>query len=435
MPRITGLFSAEANYIQTATSLQVSAEAGVEKLTYEQQPVGNIGLGATWLPGDKGTHYLNAYFRSEDQEVMIADAVLTQNNGRDSLEVNTTFEHFPLSLANAFMPDQVVTFTGDIDGGLYISGAMEKPKLSGDLSLDSVSVYARQAGARYWFDNRPLKIEDNQLIFNKFAIYTTSRNPFTIDGNVDFRNMENPTAKLNLRAQNYTLLDAPRTKESMIYGKIFVDLNATVRGPLDGLTMRGNMNLLGNTDVTYVLTDSPLTVEDRLGELVTFTSFTDTTSVRATEVPTMSLGGMDMLLSVHIDDAVRLRADLSPDRSSRVELEGGGDLNLQYTPQGDLTAKHKTDTCLGYLTIEHTFIVLVVEHADIACTTIIQTILQRNIIDERFYVIRCIGATRYLSADYNLYTIIEETLRVSETVVRLFVPRFGSRTCFCVRWR
>ena len=105
----------------------------------------------------------------------------------------------------------------------------------------------------------------------------------------------------------------------------------------NGLTMRGNMNLLGNTDVTYVLTDSPLTVEDRLGELVTFTSFTDTTSVQATEVPTMSLGGMDMLMSVHIDDAVRLRADLSPDRSSRVELEGGGDLNLQYTPQGYLT--------------------------------------------------------------------------------------------------
>ena len=285
MPRITGLFSAEANYIQTATSLQVSAEAGVEKLTYERQPVGNIGLGATWLPGDKGTHYLNAYFRSGDQEVLTADAVLTQKNGRDSLEVNATFEHFPLSLANAFMPDQVVTFTGDIDGGLY----------------------------------------------------TTSRNPFTIDGNVDFRNMDRPTANLTLRAQNYTLLDAPRTRESMLYGKIFVDLNATVRGPLDGLTMRGNMNLLGNTDVTYVLTDSPLTVEDRLGELVTFTSFTDTTSVQATEVPTMSLGGMDMLMSVHIDDAVRLRADLSPDRSSRVELEGGGDLNLQYTPQGDLT--------------------------------------------------------------------------------------------------
>lgn len=280
MPRLTGLFSAEANYIQTATSLQVSAEANVEKLTYERQPVGDIGLGATWLPGDKNTHYLNTYFTYDNEEVMTADGILTQKNGKDTLEVSTRFEHFPLKMANAFIPDQTVAFTGDIDGGLYIYGSLDKPQMHGDIVLDSVSVYARQAGARYWFDNRPVQIKDNQLIFDKFAIYTTSKNPFTIDGKVDFRNMERPTANLNLLAENYTLLDAPRTRESLVYGKVFVDLHATVKGPLDGLTMRGNMNLLGNTNVTYVLTDSPLTVEDRLSGLVTFTSFTDTTSVK-----------------------------------------------------------------------------------------------------------------------------------------------------------
>lgn len=41
-------------------------------------------------------------------------------------------------------------------------------------------------------------------------------------------------------------------------------------------------------------------------------------------------------MTVHIDPAVRLKADLSPDRNSRVELEGGGDLSLQYSPRGDL---------------------------------------------------------------------------------------------------
>lgn len=75
-----------------------------------------------------------------------------------------------------------------------------------------------------------MQIKDNQLIFDKFAIYTTSKNPFTINGKVDFRNLERPTADLKLLAENYTLLDAPRTRESLIYGKIFVDLNATVRG-------------------------------------------------------------------------------------------------------------------------------------------------------------------------------------------------------------
>lgn len=337
MPRLSGLFSLEANYIQTATSLQVSAEAGVEKLTYERQPVGDIGWGATWLPGEKNRHYLNSYFTYDNEEVLTADGILTQVNGKDSLELTTLFEHFPLKMGNAFVPDRMVAFSGDVDGELLINGALEKPQVNGELVLDSVSVYARQAGARYWFDSRPVQIKGNRLLFDKFAIYTTSKNPFTIDGAVDFRNMERPVANLNLLAENYTLLDAPRTRESLLYGKVFVDLRATVKGPLDGLTMRGNMNLLGNTNATYVLTDSPLTVEDRLDGLVTFTSFTDTASVAKEEAPAMSLGGMEMYMSVHIDDAVRLRADLSTDRSKYIELEGGGDLNMQYTPQGDLS--------------------------------------------------------------------------------------------------
>lgn len=338
MPRLTGLFSAEAKYIQTPTSLQVSAEAGIDGLTYERQPVGDIGMGATWLPGDKGDkHYLNTYFSYDNQEVLTADGVLTQTNGKDTLEVNAFLEHFPMKIANAFMPDRMVSFTGDLDGGMYIYGPLEKPMVNGKITMDSVSVYARQAGARYWFDDRPVQVKNNQLLFDKFAIYTTSKNPFTIDGKVDFRHLERPTADLKLLAENYTLLDAPRTRESLVYGKVFVDLNATVRGPLDALTMRGNMNLLGNTDVTYVLTDSPLTVEDRLDGLVTFTSFADTTSVSADDAPAMSLGGMDMIMSVHIDNAVRLRADLSTDRSKFIELEGGGDLNMQYTPQGDVS--------------------------------------------------------------------------------------------------
>ena len=336
LPRLTGLFSAEAKYVQTPSSLQVSAEAGVQKLTYEGQPVGDLGVGATWLPSEGQVHYLSSYLTCNDEEVLTADGTLEQRGGQSQLQLSSQLLHFPLSIANAFVPDQMVTLSGDLDGSIDITGSTDNPQLNGSFLLDSASVYARQAGARYWLDNRPVKIEGNRLRFDKFAIYTTSKNPFSIEGTVDFRNMDRPTADLKLRAVNYTVLDARRTRESLVYGKVAVDINATVRGPLDALTMRGNMNLLGNTNVTYVLTDSPLTVEDRLGGLVTFTSFADTTTVQPVE-GTLSLGGMDMLMSVHIDDAVRLRADLTPDGSKFIELVGGGDLSLQYTPQGDMS--------------------------------------------------------------------------------------------------
>lgn len=338
MPDITGLLSAEAHYIQTENSLELSAEASIDELTYERQRIGDVSLGATWLPGEAGKQYVNTYLTHEGTEIMVADGALYPTiSGKDSIVVNSTLEHFPLTIANVFVPDQMVTLSGDMDGDLHITGYTDTPLINGGLSLDSVSVYARQADARFTFDNRPIQVQNNRIVFDKFAIYTTSKNPFSIDGYVDFRDMSRPTANLKLFAENYTLLNAKRTKESMVYGKVFVDLDATVRGPLEALMMRGNVNLLGNTDVTYVLTDSPLTVQDRLSDLVTFTSFADTTSLNKEEVPTLSLGGLDMIMTIHIDPAVRLKADLSADRSSRVELEGGGDLSLQYTPQGDLT--------------------------------------------------------------------------------------------------
>ena len=75
-------------------------------------------------------------------------------------------EHFPLKIANAFVPDQVVTLSGDMDGGLHITGDTDRPLVNGDLVLDSVSVFARQAGARFTFDNRPVQIKNSRLTFD-----------------------------------------------------------------------------------------------------------------------------------------------------------------------------------------------------------------------------------------------------------------------------
>ena len=337
-PEITGLFSAEAHYVQTEKDLQLSAELSIDELTYERQRIGDVTLGATWLPGEQGKQYLNAYLNHDQVEVLLADGkLIPTGTGKDSLEVNTELDHFPLRVANVFVPDQMVTLSGDLDGNLKITGSTEQPLINGELSLDSVAVLSRQYGARFMFDNRPVQINNNRLLFDKFAIYTTSKNPFTIDGYVDFRDMSRPMANLNMLAQNYTLLDAKRTRESLVYGKVFADFRATVKGPLDGLNMRGNISLLGNTDVSYILTDSPLTVQDRLGSLVTFTSFSDTTTVVRQEVPTVSLGGLDMVMMVHIDPSVRLKVDLDASNDNRIELEGGGDLSMKYTPQGDLT--------------------------------------------------------------------------------------------------
>ena len=142
-PEITGLFSLEAHYIQTEKDLQLSAEASINELTYERQRIGDVALGATWLPGEQGKQYLNAYLNHDQVEVLVADGkLLPTRTGKDSLEVNTTLEHFPLRVANVFIPDQMVTLSGDMDGNLNITGSTEQPLINGELILDSVAVPA-----------------------------------------------------------------------------------------------------------------------------------------------------------------------------------------------------------------------------------------------------------------------------------------------------
>ena len=60
-----------------------------------------------------------------------------------------------------FVPDQMVTLSGDLDGNLKITGSTEQPLINGELSLDSVAVLSRQYGARFMFDNRPVQINNN----------------------------------------------------------------------------------------------------------------------------------------------------------------------------------------------------------------------------------------------------------------------------------
>ena len=331
MPKISGLFNAEAHYVQTEQNLQLAADVQVQKLVYEKNAIGNVELSAVYLPGEEGDHHLDAHLTHNNVEVLSAGGVYhTAGNG--SIDADVTLQDLPLDLANGFIPDRMVRLMGNLDGNLSVKGELSKPVLNGEVVLDSVAGDVPQYGLRFRMDNKPIRLENSKLVFDKYNLYTRGDNPFVIDGNVDMSDFAAMTANLRLRARNYELINAKKTKESLVYGKVFVDFFATAKGPLDALQMRGNINLLGTTNVTYVLKDSPLTAaQDRLGELVTFVDFSDTTQVVQEQMPAVSLGGMDMLMVVHIDQAARVNADLSEDGSDYIRLEGGGDLSLQYS--------------------------------------------------------------------------------------------------------
>ena len=60
-----------------------------------------------------------------------------------------------------------------------------------------------------------------------------------------------------MKARDFEMIDVRKNRRSMVYGTGYLDLDATVKGPLDELTVRGDAGLLNGTEITYVMRDSP----------------------------------------------------------------------------------------------------------------------------------------------------------------------------------
>ena len=335
LPAMTGILNADLKYAPSDSSFMVVADMNIDNLYYEKGRVGEMGFNAVYLPLEGGNHQVDMHLFRDREEISSVTA-LYQSGKTDYIAGNIVFTHMPLMMLNPFIPDEMAKLGGDLDGELEISGQSIAPKANGYLLLDTASVFVGAAGSTFRFDEKKIEVKDNRLLFAGYNFYAYGKSPLTLSGKVDFNDFSRMTADLKMTASNLQLLNVKRNEESLVYGKLFVNLNSTLKGPLDALTMRGDLQLLGNTNVTYVLKDSPLTVQDRLSDMVTFTSFSDTLRRRMPKKPPLPLGGMDMLMTIRIDPAVQMNVDLSPDQSSHINLEGGGDLSFQYTPQGDM---------------------------------------------------------------------------------------------------
>ncbi|GHT32152.1 hypothetical protein AGMMS49574_15130 [Bacteroidia bacterium] len=336
LPDMKGMLSADLQYAPSKESFMVVADVNIDNLIYEGSEVGELMLNTVYLPIEQDVHQVDMHFSRGRDEV--GSATVIYNSKKENIDGGLSLEALPLDMFTPFIPDNMASLNGSLSGEMDIKGPLTKPLVEGYLKADTASVYSGLVASRFRLDDKKIFIKNNRLNLDTFQILASGTNPFVIDGNIDFSNFSNIMADLQMKGNRLQLLDAKRTPDAIAYGKLLVNTSSTVKGPLSALTVRGNINLLGGTNLTYVMKDSPLTVQDRLKDLVTFTSFADTTlrMRRNSTLPPLPLGGMDVLMVLHIDPIVNLQADINPDQSSYVSLEGGGDLSFQYTRQGQM---------------------------------------------------------------------------------------------------
>ena len=332
LPQMTGLLNGDYHVILDADGhLSMVSDMSVRDMTYEHSSIGNVSTELVYLQKENDAHAVEARLMKDDEEIGLLTGTYYKDNGK--IDARLLLERLPLSMVNGFIPDQLFGFQGYGEGELTIQGTNLAPKVDGEIYLDSSYLESIPYGVKLRFDNDPVRIRDSKLLLENFTVYAHNNNPLNIQGYVDFGNIDKMMVNLRMQARDYQIIGAEENPKSIAYGKAFVNIFARMNGPLDNLSMRGRLEVLGSTDMNYVLRDSPLTTDNQLNELVKFTDFSDTTQIVVERPP---LNGFQMDMTVDVSNGAHVMAYLNTDHTNYIDLMGGGTLRMQYTPADNL---------------------------------------------------------------------------------------------------
>ena len=335
MPKLSGMLSGDVHVTDDSQHKQLSAMASLtaDNFKYEDMPLGNVGIDAVYLPKTGGEHQASAFISSNGKEVLACNGTYFDRDG-GTFEGDAQLHDFPLQMLNGFMAGTDVALKGIAGGDLRVNGSLDKPVINGSLDLDSAHIYSDVYGFDLRTDERALDIKDSRIIFSDYRLFSTGKEPMVLNGTFDMSDFERMRMDFAMRAKNFELINTRKKAQSMLFGKVYANYVGTLKGTTDNLSLRGKLEVLDRTDVTYILKDSPLSVDDRLHDLVQFTNFKDSTQTAQPEKAVE--GGMDITMGISISDAAIFHCNLSDDGQSYVKLEGGGDMTLRMTQQGDM---------------------------------------------------------------------------------------------------
>ncbi len=338
LPKITGKLNGDYHILEDQQErFSVASDMAVSDMTFENSPIGNLSTELVYLQKEDDTHAIEARLLRDDEEFGILNGSY-QDEGEGLIDATFTMNRMPLSLANGFVPDQLVGLDGYGEGSMIIKGSLRHPDVNGEIYVDSAHLVSIPYGIRMRFDNDPIRIVGSKLLLENFGLYAYNDEPLNMMGSLDFTDTENITLDLRMRARNLLLINARQEANSLAYGKGYVNMFARLQGPLDMLSMRGRLDVLGSTDLTYLLLDSPLSADNHLSELVKFTDFSDSTQ---TVVKRPTPTGLNANLDISISEGAHVICYLNPEQTNYVDLMGGGDLRMKYTSEGiNLTGRY-----------------------------------------------------------------------------------------------
>ncbi|MBC9798435.1 translocation/assembly module TamB domain-containing protein, partial [Sinomicrobium weinanense] len=313
------------------------ADLKIEQLEAMKAPLGTLSVNARSPGGERYDFGLD--MKGGDMDMDLAGSYEADETGTIELDLN--LNELKTSLAEIFADGQITEPGGYVSGKVKVSGTTADPVYDGDFRFNDVRFRVTQLNTLFRLPDERLKIDNGGLYLDNFALADENDNRFTVNGKVVTENALNPVFDLQFKTKDFQVLNSTREDNDLFYGKAFFDIDAKLTGDLNMPRISMKLNIGPKTDVTYILPESELDIEERDG-VVIFVNREDPDDILAkTRKESATLSGFEVYSLISLDRNAVFNVIIDERTNDNLQVSGETDLSFNIYPNGRTTLSGK----------------------------------------------------------------------------------------------
>ena len=328
--QISGIANGEAEIASLLKKPLVDAKLTIQRLCWFADTLGDANIITEFDGNDNVVAIKGDLTLGGDKNFLINGKYYLKEKD-DELDFTVKIKKTRLQSFSHYAQDIFSNLSGIASGELKLVGTINKPSLTGNLTLQKVNLTLDYLKTTYNL-NTELELLSNKILFRDVTINDVKGNQAKLNGAITHNYLKDWNFDLEFKANNIQVLNTTASDNDVYYGEAYASGSTVIKGPLENLSFNIGLKSEKGTKI-YI----PLSNPEEISK-TRFVTFVDQSNniTNSLKQDSVDFSGMtiDMSLEATTDAVISLVFDSKI--GDVIEGTGKGNLRMTVSPTEDL---------------------------------------------------------------------------------------------------
>ncbi|WP_129716360.1 translocation/assembly module TamB domain-containing protein [Pedobacter sp. SYP-B3415] len=260
---------------------------------------------------------------------------------QSSIDLTLNIDKIDLKEIESLSGGQIRQGTGNLTGQLAVKGSLTAPRVNGDLTFRNAGFNVAMINSFFRLPNERILFDDQGIAFDNFTLIDSLNQKAVIDGRVYTQTFRDFRFGLDIKTDNFRVLNSTVADNELFYGTVFLSSNIKVRGDLNQPDVDADISINDKTKFYFAIPSNDPAVIEQDG-IVQFIDedaapFNGKPALNVDSLTKSPISGISFSANIDIDKDAEFNVVVDPANGDALRVKGQAELNATMDPSGKIS--------------------------------------------------------------------------------------------------